>query len=75
MQVGDSNCKNDNFAYSTVESYKSIRLDDEGEYLSWWQYRLANNGSPTYTYDMTDFYMYIVTTESDGTNKTASVAF
>tara|TARA_R110000822_G_scaffold74156_2_gene178278 strand:+ start:1451 stop:3169 length:1719 start_codon:yes stop_codon:yes gene_type:complete len=68
-----SNCKNDNFAYSTVESYKSIRLDDEGEYLSWWQYRLANDGSPTYTYDMTDFYMYIVTTESDGSINTASL--
>ena len=68
-----SNCPNDNFSYSTVESYKSIRLDDEGEYLSWWQYRLANNGNPTYTYDMTDFYMYIVTTESDGSSKTASL--
>ena len=68
-----SNCPNDNFAYSTVESYKSIRLDDEGEYLSWWQYRLANDGSPTYDYDMTDFYMYIVTTESDGTTHTASL--
>ena len=68
-----SNCPNDNFAYSTVESYKSIRLDDEGEYLSWWQYRLANNGSPNYDYDMTDFYMQIVTTESDGTSKTASL--
>lgn len=68
-----SNCPNDNFDYSTVESYKSIRLDDEGEYLSWWQYRLANNGSPNYDYDMTDFYMQIVTTESDGTSKTASL--
>lgn len=68
-----SNCPNDNFAYSTVESYKSIRLDDEGEFLSWWQLRLANDAFPNYDYDMTDFYMYIVTTESDGSNNTASL--
>ena len=68
-----SNCRNDNFSYSTVESYKSIRLDDEGEYLSWWQYRLANDGSPTYNYDMTDFYMYIVTTQSDGSSNNAAL--
>lgn len=66
-------CPNDNFAYGTVENYKSIRLDDEGEYLSWFQYRFANNGSPDYVYDMTDFYMYVVTTESDGTSNTASL--
>lgn len=68
-----SNCPNDNFAFTTVENYKSIRLDDEGEYLSWWQYRLANSGSPDYIYDMTDFYMYVITTQSDGSSNTASL--
>mgnify|MGYP003117441257 CR=1 FL=1 len=66
-------CPNDNFSYTAVENYKSIRLDDEGEYLSWFQYRFANTGSPLHTYDMTDFYMYVVTTESDGSNNTASL--
>lgn len=68
-----------NTSYSPEKSmqlFKKVRLDDEGEFLSWFQEKFANSGStgsPAHKYDMIDFYMQIYTDESDGTHHTATL--
>jgi len=59
---------NDNFGGKSVDYHSQIRITDEAEFLSWFQYRFANDGSPTYTYDMTDYYIRIETSDGDYCN-------
>lgn len=56
-----------------VQIFKKVRLDDEGEFLSWFQEKFANSGHPNHTYNMTDFYLQIHTDESDGSHHTANL--
>tara|TARA_R100001244_G_scaffold36446_2_gene33397 strand:+ start:3672 stop:5360 length:1689 start_codon:yes stop_codon:yes gene_type:complete len=48
-----------NFASRGITGYKSVRMDDEAEFLSWFQYTFANDGSGVY--DMTDYYIRVTT--------------
>ena len=63
-----TNSPNENFAGKGITGYKDIRMDDEAEFLSWFQYRFANTGSPGYTYDMTDYYIRITTSDANTAN-------
>ena len=56
-----------------VQIFKKVRLDDEGEFLSWFQEKFANSGTPNHAYNMTDFYVQIYTDESDGTHHTVKL--
>ena len=56
-----------------VQLFKQVRLDDEGEFLSWFQEKFANTGSPSHTYVLTDFSLQIYTDESDGTHHSANL--
>ena len=61
-----TNKPNENFGGKGISGYSSVRMDDEGEFLSWFQYRFANDDTPNYAYDMTDYYVRI-TTEAGAT--------
>ena len=71
-----SNCPNGNTGHTAIygsdDIYrKPIRLEDEAEWLSWFQDEFTVDGNNDY--DMTDFYIKITTTESDGSNHTANL--
>tara|TARA_R110002020_G_scaffold253743_1_gene467390 strand:+ start:278 stop:1966 length:1689 start_codon:yes stop_codon:yes gene_type:complete len=55
-----------NFAGKGISGYKSVRMDDEAEFLSWFQYTFANDGSDNY--DMTDYYLRIETSDGNTAN-------
>ena len=71
-----SNCPNGNTGHTAIygsdDIYrKPIRLEDEAEWLSWFQDEFTIDGSNNY--DMTDFYIRITTTESDGSSNTVNL--
>ena len=63
-----TNSPNEDFNNQGITGYKDVRMDDEAEFLSWFQYRFANDGSSTYTYDMTDYYVRITTSDGNTAN-------
>ena len=63
-----TNSPNEDFNFQGITGYKDIRMDDEAEFLSWFQYRFANTGWPNYYYDMTDYYVRITTSDGNTSN-------
>jgi hypothetical protein len=61
-----TNKPNEDFGGKGISGYSSVRMDDEGEFLSWFQLFFAKDASNVY--DMTDYYLRVETSDGDYCN-------